>query len=138
VGVRGRRRRHCREDCLPNAFDVSQHVVIPETEHAIAMFDQPLITARVASALCVLAAVHLDDEPLLPTNEIDDVRTDRLLTHELESAKRTRTKITPELAFCGRRILPLSSSRPRLRYVRAPHCRGPLTLTLSPLAGRGD
>ncbi len=31
VGVRGRRRRRCCEDGVPNAFDIFQHFVIPET-----------------------------------------------------------------------------------------------------------
>jgi hypothetical protein len=36
----------------------------------------------------VLPAIDLDDEPPFPTNEINDVRTDRLLSNELVPADR--------------------------------------------------
>jgi len=52
------------------------------------MFDEPLITDGVAFALGVLATIHLDDKPFLSTNKINDIRSDRLLAHELESAQR--------------------------------------------------
>ena len=137
VGVRGRRRRRCREDCLPNAFDISLHFVIPETQDAVAMFDKPLIPDGVASAISVLAAIDLDDEPLLPTDKIHDIRPDRLLTHEFESAERPRTKVAPKLSFGGRRIFPQSSRQTRLRYLCAAHASRPPHPTLSPHAGRG-
>ena len=50
------------------------------------MFDEPLIANGVASTLGVLAAIDLDDKPFLPTDKIDDIRPNRLLTHEFESA----------------------------------------------------
>ena len=86
--MRGRRRRRCREDYLPNAFDVSQHLTIPEPQHAVAMFEEPLIADGVASAFGVLAAIDLDHEPFLSTDKIDDIRSDRLLTDEFESTQR--------------------------------------------------
>ena len=86
--MRGRCRRGCREDRVPNAFDISQYLIIPESQHAVAMFDEPLITDGVAFALGVLATIHLDDKPFLSTNKINDIRSDRLLAHELESAQR--------------------------------------------------
>ena len=55
--MRGRRRRRCREDCLPDAFDISHYLVIPEPQHTKAVFDEPLIADGVASALGVLPAI---------------------------------------------------------------------------------
>jgi hypothetical protein len=86
--MRGRRRRRCREDYLPDTFDIFQHLVIPEPQDAIAMLGQPLIAHGVASALGMLAAIDLDDKPFLPTDKIDDVPSDRLLTDEFVSNQR--------------------------------------------------
>jgi hypothetical protein len=65
----------------------------------MAMFDEPLITGRITLVIRVLAAVDFDDEPLLSTDKIHDIRPDRLLTHEFETAERPGAKISPELSF---------------------------------------
>ena len=52
------------------------------------MLGQPLIAHGVASALGMLAAIDLDDKPFLPTDKIDDVPSDRLLTDEFVSNQR--------------------------------------------------
>jgi hypothetical protein len=137
-GVRGRRRRRCCEDCVPNAFDISQHFVIPETQDAVAMRDEPLIAHGVASALRVLATVDLDDEPLLSTDKIHDIRTDRLLTHEFESVERPGAKVSPKLSFGAGRIFPQLTGQTRLRYVCTTHAARPPHPSLSPRAGRGS
>jgi hypothetical protein len=94
--VRGRRGRRCCEDCVPNAFDISQHFVIPETQDAVAMFDEPVIADGVASVIGVLATIDPDDEPLLSTDKIRDIRPDRLLPREFESGERPGTKVSPK------------------------------------------
>ena len=48
--MRGRCRRHRGEDYVPNAFDISQHFIIPETQDTIAMIDQPSVSDGVALA----------------------------------------------------------------------------------------
>jgi hypothetical protein len=104
--VRGRRRRRCREDYVPNAFDISQHFVIPETQDAVTMRDQPLFANGVAFVIGVLAAIDFDDEPLLSTDKIHDIRPDRLLTHEFEPGERSAAKVSPKLSFGACRIVP--------------------------------
>ena len=136
VGVRGRRRRRCREDCVPYAFDISEHFVIPETQDTVAAFDEPLITGRVTLVICVLAAVDFDDEPLLSTGKIDDIRTNRLLTHKFETAERPGAKISPELSFGTCRISSQLPSQTRLRYVCATHASRPPHP--NPLPARGE
>jgi len=88
VGMRGHRRRRGRQDCLPNALDVSQYVVVPEPQDTKATLDQPSVADGVASALGVLAAIDLDDKALLSTDKIDDVRSNRFLANEFEPAQR--------------------------------------------------
>ncbi len=97
--MRGLHRRRCREDYVPHAFDISEHFVIPETQDTVAAFDEPLTTGSVTLAIRVLATVDFDDEPLLSTDKIYDIRPDRLLTHEFETAERPGAKISPKLSF---------------------------------------
>jgi hypothetical protein len=97
--MRGRRRRRCREDYFPDAFDIAQHLVIPESQHTIAMFSEPSIAHGVASALGMLAAIDLDDKPFLATDEIKDIPSDRLLTDEFVSAQGPRPNVSPKLSF---------------------------------------
>jgi hypothetical protein len=125
VGVRGRCHRRCREYCIPNAFDISQNVVVPEPQHAVAMLNQPSVAHRVVLAFCMLAAVDLDYKTFLPTNKIGNVRPDRLLAYKLEACQRSRTKISPKLLFGASRTLAQSSGQPRLRYVCAAHASKP-------------
>ena len=65
------------------------------------MLDEPVITDGVTSVVGVLPTVDLDDQPLLSTDEIYDIRPERLLTHEFESAERPGTKISPKLSLSG-------------------------------------
>lgn len=51
------------------------------------MREEPSFANRVVSVIGVLATVDLDDEPLLSTEKIYDIRPDRLLTHEFESGE---------------------------------------------------
>ena len=99
--MRGRCRRRSCKDCVPNAFDIAQHLV-PETQNAITMVGEPSITHDVASAIGVLAGIDLDDEPFLSTNKIDDITPNWLLTHKFESAERPRTEVSPKLLFGAR------------------------------------
>jgi hypothetical protein len=52
------------------------------------MVGEPSITHDVASAIGVLAAIDLDDEPFLSTDKIHDVRADRLPTDKFKSGER--------------------------------------------------
>ena len=132
VGMRGRHRRRCGENRLPNAFDISQHLVIPEPQDTEPMFDEPLIADGVASVLGVLAAIDFDDKPFLSADKVDHVRPDRLLTHEFKSAERPRTKAPPKLSFgeCG--VFAQLSGQTRFRYVGTTHATRPPSSQPSP------
>jgi hypothetical protein len=89
--VRGRRRRRCGEDHIPNAFDISKYFIIPETQHTIAMIGEPSIADDVAFVGRVLAAIDFDDKPLFATHKVNDIGADGLLPHEFEVAEPSRT-----------------------------------------------
>ena len=61
------------------AFGIRQHVVIPEAYDAISPAGQPGVTLGVCPLLCLLPAIEIDDEAVLQAEEIEDVRTERLL-----------------------------------------------------------
>jgi hypothetical protein len=123
--VRGRCRRRCGKDCVPNPFDIFQDFIVPKTEDMVAALCEPPIACGIAAVCSVLAAIDLNDESYLPTNKIDDIRPNGFLTHELKSTKRSRTEVLPKLLFRLRRISPQSPSQPRLRYLCAAHASRP-------------
>ena len=49
------------------------------------MIRKPAVSNEIPLVVGMLAAVHLDDEATLATNEVYDVGPDRLLTNELEA-----------------------------------------------------
>jgi hypothetical protein len=89
--VRGRRRRRCGEDHIPNAFDISKYFIIPEAQHAIAMIDEPSISDDIAFVSRVLAAIDFYDKPLFATHKVNDIGADGLLADEFKVAEPSRT-----------------------------------------------
>ena len=89
-----RRQRRC--DHLENAVDIPHHVVVPETQCAVAAFDQPLVSDRIARVDRVLPAVNFDDHALLAADEVHDIWTDRFLANKLVTIERSRAKTIPE------------------------------------------
>jgi hypothetical protein len=77
---------HRRQDRCHHAIDVLQHIIVPETQHAIA------IGLKISGSLCisdnvvrlaVLRAINLDDQSLFVAGEVSEVRTDRGLPPEV-------------------------------------------------------
>jgi hypothetical protein len=63
---------------------ILQDLCIPEPQNPEAFSFQPRGPLRIIFRLfCVLSAVHLDDQPLLQTDEVDDVRPQGLLAPKL-------------------------------------------------------
>ena len=90
--MRGRLRRRGCENRVPNAFDISQHVVIPESQNAITVIRKPLIADGITRVSGMLAAIDFNDDAVLSAYEVDDIGADWLLTDELnpESARERR------------------------------------------------
>jgi hypothetical protein len=103
--VRGRRRRRCREDHVPNAFDISEHFIIPEAQDAIAVVDEPSISDSVSRVRRVLTTIDFDNESFFSADEIDDVGTDCFLPHEFESAEASGAQVFPKFALGEGRVL---------------------------------
>jgi len=69
------------------------------------MLRQPPIAHSVALTFGMLAAINFDHEPLLSTNKIGDIGSDRLLPDEFESTKRPTAKVSPKLLLGASRML---------------------------------
>jgi hypothetical protein len=82
-------RRKLSQNFLENAVRIREHVIVPESEKAIAGAFEPVITLRVSRVLSVLPAVDFDDQPMIVTDEIDDVVPDRHLSSKFEPVELT-------------------------------------------------
>ena len=67
------------------------------------MFAEPFITNNIVFVSGVLSAVDFNDEPMLATDKISNVRTYRLLANEFEPIQFARAKAPPKPGFrdCG-------------------------------------
>jgi|GEM_PF-6005675 len=73
-------------DCFEDAIEVFQHLIVPESEHLVALRLEILCAALVGFALCLfvmLAAVQLDYQARLEAEEVGNVGFDGLLAAEL-------------------------------------------------------
>src|SRR5207248_1936213 len=67
--------------------------------------DEMIVTLRVAPRMrieIVLAAIHLDDEPLLQADKIDDMAVARGLAAKVESVPPPRAQMNPQFHFLPR------------------------------------
>jgi hypothetical protein len=85
--VRGRCRRRCSEDDIPDPFDVLQDFMVSKAKHTVAALYQPTISGHVLIAFRVLTAIDFDHEPLFSTNKIDDIWPDGFLANKFKSCK---------------------------------------------------
>ena len=59
--------------------------MIPKSQNPVVVTSEPFVPDFIPRTIRVLAAVGLDDETTLVANEIDSVRSDRLLSYEFKS-----------------------------------------------------
>jgi hypothetical protein len=130
-----------RKDRGENAFLVAQDIRIPESQYVIAVCAERGIAPVIPRIIRVLSTVNFDDQFFLTTNEIDDIRADRLLPNEFETSQTSVAQSKPQLRFgiCG--VAPKAAFESSLRPLRSAHGM-PLTrlapsvlATLSPLRG---
>ena len=65
---------------LKHAVYVGYDVAVPEAQDPIIMLAQPPVARDVVGIVGVLPPIDFHDEPLLPTDKINDVAADGLLT----------------------------------------------------------
>jgi hypothetical protein len=67
------------DDDLDHAIDIVKHVVVPESQNAIALIVEVGRSDEVGCAVGVLTAVNLDHDSMGVTGEVREVRPDRCL-----------------------------------------------------------
>ncbi len=95
IRVRGALRKRGR-DGFKNARHVAQHVVVPESQNSVIAIGKPFVADGVAGVVGVLASVHLNNETVFTANQINRVRTDRLLPNEFIAIEAARSEPVPQ------------------------------------------
>ena len=86
------------------------------------MIHEPLVAYFVALVCGVLAAIDFNDHALLPTSEVDDVGSNRLLADELMTSESPGAEPVPESCFCVGGGAPKVASARGFFQVSAAHC----------------
>jgi hypothetical protein len=69
------------------------------------MIRKPFVALNIVLVVGMLTTVaDLDDNPQVPTDEVNNERTDRLRTDEFMSIQRARSQPIPKPRFCYCRI----------------------------------
>ncbi len=96
--MRGLEKQRCNP--LEHGIHFVQYLVVPETGDAPSREPEPLrAPAVIRSALDVLSAVELDDEPPLDAREVREPRTDRMLTTEFAPVQLRSAQPMPKTLF---------------------------------------
>src|SRR5262245_15773565 len=89
-------------DDMHDAFNISEHVVVPESQHAVSIVTQislPLAIAKRVLGLAMLSAVKFDDHPRRVACEIRKIRSDGCLASKMRSLDFNSTQVPPQLSF---------------------------------------
>jgi hypothetical protein len=84
---------------LENPVEIFDDIVVPDAKHTITEGAQRAVALPVVGAFRVLAAVELDYQAPLTTNEVDVVAIDRLLTDKFEAAEAATANACPQRQF---------------------------------------
>jgi hypothetical protein len=79
-------------DHFQNTVHIGQNIIVPKPQDAVVALLKPSIANPVLVAIGMLAAINLDNNSLVPANEIDDIAANRLLANELAAADGTRSQ----------------------------------------------
>src|SRR4051812_15998787 len=93
---------HSSRDCLHHTLDIAEHVVVPETQHAIAARVQlrgPLRIRCDATCFIVLSTIEFDHKPGAMTGEVREVGADGCLPAKVRAVDRQITQVLPQHAL---------------------------------------
>lgn len=119
------------------AFQIAQHLVVPEPHHAKALRLQPRRSGCIAFGR-VLPTVYLDDQSRLEADEIGDIVSKRHLSAEFRSLQLARAQRLPQTTFRIGAAMPHRSGARHKSVSMFGH--GPLTPMLAhrPSPARGE
>jgi hypothetical protein len=91
--VRGNPELGCEH--FQNAFEIAKNLVIPDSDHTIPEAGEIGVATMVRWIIGMLPAVDLNNEALLATDEVDVIRSKRLLPRKLQTAETAIAKRQP-------------------------------------------
>jgi hypothetical protein len=126
VGGGGCRRGRSFRDHFEHAVDIRHHVIVPKSQHAVAVRPQIFISLRITRRLrrfAMLSAIQFNRETPRMARKVDKVRSDRRLPAKMRTVHRKATKPSPQFAFSiGRVASQLASSwHPSIRFTQRTH-----------------
>jgi hypothetical protein len=113
------------QECLKHPVQILDDIVVPDADHSITEGAQLTVALFVCGASRVLAAVELDNQAPLATNEVGVISIDGLLADELEAAELPTAKACPQREFCRREGAPQCSRPLGALFILAPQRREP-------------
>lgn len=97
-------------DRLDNAFDVRQHIIVPEAQNTITLPEQESGSPFIFCAVRMLATIDFDNQPCQPAAKIRDIRADRVLAAKMLMLQLMVPQPGPQLLFSFRHIAPQTAS----------------------------
>jgi hypothetical protein len=92
VGVRG---KQDTPDSLQNTLNVTEYLVIPESEYLIPFSTKPFITNLIAWIESMLPAIHFHNNPLFEVYKVHNIPAHGLLTTKLDTFYLSVSKVPP-------------------------------------------
>ena len=129
-------------DGVEHGWHVCNDVNVPEASDGPALCRHEFVADCVTPADYMLATIDLDNQTAFPTGKIGEVGTDWKLPNEFETVQSSVAQLRPKFRFGIIVHLPKAACAICCFRFWAAHLgvrwKKPLTLTLSPQAGRGD
>jgi hypothetical protein len=92
-------------DRLDDNVGLRQHIAVPEAKHPVSIRSHEVVAMLIVGyLLCMLASIQLDNDRGLETDEITDVRAERPLSPEFESAQSASAQMIPKTLFGFRQV----------------------------------
>ncbi len=89
-----------RDNDFIDAFDIAEHLIIPEPQHAKILTFQPCGSRTVlVGSVGMLTAIDLDDEPPGEADKVDDIRSNRYLAAKAMAADLFESELRPKASF---------------------------------------
>ena len=112
-------------NCFKHTSHVAQYLVVPKSQNAIVVSDEPSISNCITGTVRMLPSINFNDETALPANKIHRIRADRLLPDELMSIQPSPPQPEPEGIFSIGSNLPQSSGASCLGLISRAHAETP-------------
>jgi hypothetical protein len=124
-----------------NTWHIAQDVVVPKSQDAIIVIDQPFVPNCVTWVIGVLASIHLDDKTVVAADKVDCVRTKRLLPDEFKTAQPSRPKLIPQSVLGVGSVSPQAPCASGFHLIGSAHAATPphpAGFARRPLPARGE